>query len=397
MKILISGAGIAGPTLAYWLAHHGFTPTLVEEAPGLRRGGHIIDFWGAGYDVAERMGIASNLKAQGYPARAVKLVGRGGQRVGGFSADALEDAAGGKYVSIPRADLSREIYATVEGRVETLWGDVITALEETRDGVTATFAKNAPRKFDLVVGADGLHSNVRTLCFGPASQFENPLGYNVAAFETAGYAPREEQFYVCYTLPGVEISRFALRNNRVMFLFVFKDDRPDDPVPKDAAGQRALLRRRFAGAGWECDAILAAMESCDAIYLDRMSQVRMSPWAKGRVALVGDASFCPTPLSGEGAALSMAGAYVLAGELRRAQGDYEKAFAAYDARLRQFMTDKQENALALAASFVPPTEMAVFIRNLVTHAFFIPQVREHFLGRNLRNDLVLEDYGPAVS
>jgi 2-polyprenyl-6-methoxyphenol hydroxylase-like FAD-dependent oxidoreductase len=182
-----------------------------------------------------------------------------------------------------------------------------------------------------------------------------------------------------------------------MFLLVFSDDRPEESTPRDAAGQRALLRRRFAGAGWECDAILAAMDKSEAIYLDRMSQVRMQPWSKGRVALVGDACFCPTLLSGEGAALSMAGAYVLAGELRRANGDYAKAFAAFDVTLRDFITAKQENALALAASFVPPTEFAVFVRNLITHAFFIPQVREHFLGRNLRNELVLADCGPALT
>ncbi|MGE3303115.1 MAG: FAD-binding domain [Hyphomonadaceae bacterium] len=395
MNILISGAGIAGPTLAYWLRRHGFTPTIVEEAPGLRAGGHIIDFWGAGYDIAEKMGIAPHLKSLGYAPRAVKLVDRRGRRVGGFSAEALEEATGGKYVSVPRADLAAAVYATIAGDVETMWGDGITAVEHAGAGARVSFANAAPRTFDLVIGADGLHSAVRRLCFGEADAFEKHLGYNVAAFETAGYAPREMDYYVCYTLPGVEISRFALHGDRTMFLFVYREP-SEAPLPRDLAAQRAHLRERFTGAGWECDAILAAMDGADAIYLDRMSQVRMAPWSAGRAALVGDAAFCPTLLSGEGAALSMLGAYVLAGELARAEGDHARAFAAYEARLRAFMTAKQENALALADAFVPRTPFAIFVRNLITHAFWIPTVRERYLGRNLRNDFDLPDYETAA-
>ena len=177
MKILISGAGIAGPTLAYWLQRYGMEPTIVEEAPALRTGGYIIDFWGTGFEIADRMGLLPEILTKGYRVEEVRVVNREGQPVAGFSAESFWRAAGGRYTSLPRGDLAASIFGSIWGKIETIFGDSITKIEQSPTSVHVTFEKGSPRDFDLVVGADGLHSRVRELRFGPDSQFRKYLGY----------------------------------------------------------------------------------------------------------------------------------------------------------------------------------------------------------------------------
>jgi len=396
MRILISGLGIAGPTLAYWLSRHGFEPVIVERAPRLRTGGYIVDFWGKGYDVAERMGLLPQLEARGYFVREVRLVDGRGLRVGGFFADVFRRATGGRFVSLPRGELSAAIHGAIEGKVEILFGDSIAALDERDGGVTVRFARSSPvRDFDLVVGADGLHSQVRGLRFGAEGAFEVPLAYKVAAFEAPGYAPRDEDVYVSYSEPGRQVARFALRGDRTLFLFVFHDASPELPREDDADAQKAVLHRQFGSSGWECPRILAALDGCDEIYFDRVSQVRMESWTQGRVALVGDAAWCPSLLAGEGSALAMIGAYVLAGELRRAEGDWRAAFARYERMLRSFIAEKQGAAVRFASSFAPRSTLGIAVRNLVTRAFAVGPIADLFLGRALRDEIHLPGYEEA--
>jgi 2-polyprenyl-6-methoxyphenol hydroxylase-like FAD-dependent oxidoreductase len=393
MRILISGLGVAGPTLAYWLSRHGFEPVIVEQAPRLRVGGYIVDFWGKGYEVAERMGLLPQLEARGYFVREVRLVDGSGRRVGGFFADVFRRATDGRFVSLPRGELSAAIHGAIDGKVEILFGDSITGLDERDGGVTVRFARSSPvREFDLVVGADGLHSQVRRLRFGAEETFEVPLGYKVGAFEAQGYAPRDEDVYVSYSEPGRQVARFALRGDRTLFLFVFHDPSPELPREDDTDAQKAVLHRQFGSSGWECPRILAALDACDELYFDRVSQIRMESWTQGRVALVGDAAWCPSLLAGEGSALAMIGAYVLAGELRRAEGDWRAAFAEYERRLGSFVSEKQRAAARFATSFAPRTAFGVAVRNLVTHAFAVGPIADLFLGKALRDEIHLPDY-----
>ncbi|HTQ35873.1 MAG TPA: FAD-dependent monooxygenase, partial [Steroidobacteraceae bacterium] len=201
-SILIAGAGIAGPTLAYWLTRAGFEPVLVERAPALRSGGYVIDFWGLGYDIAEKMGLKDAVDGAGYHAREMRVVDDDGRRRTGFGTRVLDELTGGRYVTLARSELSRLIFASIGNSVETLFGDEVTALAEDGTGVMATFGKNGTRRFDLVVGADGLHSGVRALAFGPQECFETFLGYQVAAFEVPGYQPRDPGIYVLHNRPG---------------------------------------------------------------------------------------------------------------------------------------------------------------------------------------------------
>ncbi len=391
--VLISGAGIACLTLAYWLLRYGFRPTLVERAPAPRVGGYIIDFWGLGYDVAEQMGLVAGIRTRGYDIKALRLVDAHGARVGGIDAGIFRSLAGGRYVSLARGDLAALIYDAIAGRCETLFNDSIAGMEQSGDSVAVTFVQAAPRRFDLVVGADGLHSVVRELVFGREDQFERYLHYRVAAFEAPGYRPRDEDIYVSYGVPGKQVARFAMRGDRTVFLFVFATDGSDRIVPDTIAAHWEELHAAFGDAGWECPRILAALDTCDELYFDRISQIRMDAWSRRRVALIGDAAFCPSLLAGQGSAFAMIAAYVLAGELARSGGSPGKAFQRYERLLRPFITGKQRAAEGFARSFAPKTWWGLMLRNQVTRAFAIPGLAKLVLAGSVRDRLTLPDYG----
>ena len=392
MSVLISGIGIAGPTLAYWLSVYGIESTLVERAPRLRTGGYVIDFWGSGFDVAERMGLLADIRRDGYDIKELRLVNERGRRVGGFKLDAFRTATRGRYVSIPRSDLAKNIFRRIEGRCETIFGDSIKAIDQKPGGVDVTFEHAPARRFDVVIGADGLHSVVRQLTFGNEELFEKYLDLRVAAFEAAGYQPRDEDIYISHSVPAKQVGRLTLRNNRTLFLFIFTDN---DQSPVDAFDMKAhkeILRAQFGNVGWECPQILAAMESCEEIYFDRVSQIRMDTWSRGRIGLIGDAAFCPSFLAGQGSALSMVAAYVLAGELGRARHATEEALRRYEERLRAFISGKQTAAVKLAGSFAPRTPLGLFLRNQITKAFAIPSVLRWAMGSSLIDSFHLPDY-----
>jgi 2-polyprenyl-6-methoxyphenol hydroxylase-like FAD-dependent oxidoreductase len=273
MRVLISGAGIAGPTLAYWLHRYAFEPTLVERAPKLRSGGYIIDFWGVGFDIAEPMNLLPDIRRAGYLMREVRVVGDDGNRVAAFPVDSLARLANGRYISIPRGELASLIYRKIEGNVETIFNDSIASIDQKPNCVQVRFSSGGTRDFDVVIGADGLHSGVREIVFGPERQFERYLGYKVAVFEVPGYRPRDELVYVMHTEIGQQIGRFALREDRTLFFLIIAD--PEQETPHDIRAQKELLHRRFGNSGWESSEILDALDAASDLYFDRVSQVRM--------------------------------------------------------------------------------------------------------------------------
>lgn len=386
MQVLIVGAGIAGPALAYWLQRLGHQPTVVEWAPELRRGGYLVDFWGAGFDVAERMGIVPELRRRGYRLREARAVGRDGRRIASFEPSAFV-GSGDRYVTLARADLASAVYGALDGRVETVFGDTVDAIEDDGDRVRVTFRSGNRRAFDLVVGADGLHSRVRLLAFGPQERYEHHLGIVVAAFDVAGYRPRDELVAVMHADVGFQLLRLSLREDVTLFLVTLRDG---GGVPLDSPGeQQALLRRKLGDAGWETPAILDAMAQARTFYFDRVSQVRMPSWSRGRVALVGDAASCPSLLAGQGSALAMVGAYVLAVELARSGGDHAAAFARYQARLAPLLRSKQDAAGGLRLAFAPRGRVQLAVRNTVIRMLGLPRIPDLVMGRSLRDAVEL--------
>jgi 2-polyprenyl-6-methoxyphenol hydroxylase-like FAD-dependent oxidoreductase len=393
MRIAINGAGIAGPTLAYWLRESGHEVLLIEESPQLRSGGYVIDFWGVGYDIAEKMGLVPRIRELGYQVKEVRFVDRHGRKRGGFSVDVIGRMTNGRFTSLRRSDLAATIYCALDGKVETIFGDSVARIKDEGNGVRVSFEHASPRAVDLVIGADGLHSRVRQLAFGPEAGFEVSLGYHVAAFEVEGYRPRDALVYVSHGVPGRQISRFAMRHDTTLFLFVFRDEYLTSARPASESEYKSVLTSVFADVGWECPQILAAMAHINGIYFDRVSQIRVDRWTKGRTALIGDAAACVSLLAGEGTGLAMAEAYVLAGELRACGGDHSAAFARYQERMMPFLKHKQESAAQFASSFTPKSAFGLTFRNLVTRLLRLPLVADYFIGRGLRDDIKLPDYG----
>ena len=363
---LISGAGIAGPTLSYWLARAGWKPTIIESAPSIRTGGYVIDFWGLGYDIADRMELCRDLDRLGYHMREMRIADDEGRRKTGFSTNVFREITGGRFVTVRRSDLARLLLEKARPVTEMIFNEQIASLEQDQHGVDVTFKRGHPRRFDLVIGADGLHSNVRNLVFGPQEQFERSLGYTVAAFESLGYRPRDEDIYVTHNEPGCMLGRMALRDDRTLFLFVFADSAIEPRSANDLAAQKVLLRKRFGGGAWEKSRILDELDRAEDLYFDRVSQIDIRSWSQGRIALVGDAAFCVSLMAGQGSALGMTAAYVLAGELahsgRRSCAD---AFHRYESLLRPYIESKQRAAKRFSGVFAPRTSLGLLFRDLV--------------------------------
>ena len=389
---LISGIGIGGPTLAFWLQAAGFEPTLIEHAPALRTGGYVIDFWGLGYEIAERMGLASDIERVGYHMREMRIVDDRGRRTAGFGTRVFGELTGGRFVTLGRSDLSRLLFEKIGRTTEVIFGNEIVGLQEDADSVQVQFKSGSERRFDLVIGADGLHSTVRRLAFGPQDLFEKHLGYVVAAFEVRGYRPRDEDIYVIFGQPGRMLARFALHEDRTLFLFVFAADvYPPKPM-NNLSERKKMLHERFGADKWESRCILDELDRAPDLYFDRVSQIKMNSWSKGRVALVGDAAFCASLMAGQGSALAMTAAYVLAGELANASGRHEAAFCKYEGLLRAYIGSKQAGAERFSAAFAPKSRWGLFLRNQVIRACAIPGLARLAFDRDIIDTLQLPDY-----
>lgn len=384
--VAICGAGIAGSTLAYWLSEYGYEPTLIEKAPSPRTGGYLIDFWGGGYQIAQRMGLGGELRSAGYYVEQLRLTDRRNRTVGGFSLDPLRRALGGELVTLPRGDLASMLYHRIADRAEMLFGDSIGALEPTAAGTRVTLDSGQARTFDLVVGADGIHSRVRDLVFGPQSAFERDLGYRVLAFETDSGAWPDGSQYVAFNAPGRMVARFAMSESRTLILMVFSRSHPD---PRDVSQAKTAARRIFGDAGWDCPQILQAMDRAEDVYFDRVCQIAMSSWSHDRVVLIGDAAAAVSLLAGEGAGLAMMEAYVLADELRRADGDHQLTFGRYERRLRPFVGRKQRMARRFATVFAPRTAPGLWVRNQASKLLTVPGVTEWLARQGLGDDIEL--------
>lgn len=390
-NILISGAGIAGTALAFWLKRFGFNPTIVEQAPKLRQGGYAIDFWGAGFDVAERMGIVSELDKADLGITEVSLVDENGKRKGGLNYLKLKELMKGRAFTLLRSDLAKVIYNRLDKDIQIIFGDTIDKIEAHSDEITVSFHNGSTRNFDLVIGADGLHSNVRNLVFGGEMQFEKYYGYYTSSY-TIEDSIYDGKAFQTYNVPGKQAAVYSTNEGKTTTFFIFTSPQKLPYLHQDIDAQKQILRNEFENAGWKCADLLSKIDTAPDFYFDVVSQIQMDYWSKDRVTLVGDACYCPSLLSGQGSTLAMVGSYILAGELKEANGNYKVAFAEYENIFKPFIEDKQRIAKGFAKSFVPKSKLGIWIRNVVVRLMFFPFISKLFIKQFSDDKLKLKRY-----
>lgn len=397
-NILISGAGIAGPSVAYWLTRYGFSPTVVEQAPEPRKGGYLIDFRGTGIEVAERMSIMPRVRTEQWHPREMLFVGPSNDVIGRVDIGRLFretfDDPRRAQTQIMRSKLARILYDKSRNDVEYLFGDSIHSLSEDAQGVDVTFEVGRARRFDLVVGADGIHSRVRSLTFGEEARLSQYLGFHQAAF-LMPYDGKDGTI-LNYTEPGRFAALWCFPENTALATFVFKHSERLASRDQDAPTQKRLFAEAFGGFRWETmPRILEEMHKTDDFFFDSVDLIRLGRWSRGRVVLVGDAGH-PTPLTAWGVSLALVGAYVLAGELQGARGNYAAAFDAYERELKTFVEKKTNEARRMALRLVPGSATALWLRNQVLKLLSIPGISRlaarMTYGKMFRESFALKTY-----
>ena len=376
LRVLVSGASIAGPSLAYWLDRYGCDVTIVEKAPEVRPGGQAIDFKGPIHlTVLRQMGILEAIQAASIPSEDGLIINSRGRKIGSSPGAFI-----GGDINIPRGEVARILYERTRDTCEYVFGDSITSLTQTANGVDVTFARRSDHTFDLVFGADGMHSNVRRLAFGPETDYVDYLGYYYAL---ADIGTGDEQ--VMYSEPGRTV---ILGGPKASAFFVFAS--PELPSVRDDVDlQKQQLVDAFRGGRWRIPELLDAIADADDFYLDSISRATVDHYSDGRVAILGDAAW-GNALGGFGTGLAIVGAFVLAGELQRADGDHHTAFPTFDATYRNYasVSEKINGGRLLA----PRTRRGILLRNTAMTAMsvFTPLIR--IADRPARNNLRLENY-----
>jgi 2-polyprenyl-6-methoxyphenol hydroxylase-like FAD-dependent oxidoreductase len=347
--------------MAFWLAKYGFSVTVVERAPALRLGGQNIDVNGPARKVVRKMGIEAAILAQNTTEVGLQIIGQDGEVAGEFPKDA--SLTGTRELEILRGDLVKILYDCSKEHVDYRFGDSITALEQHPDDVSVTFASGKTETFHLVIAADGVRSKTRQLMFGDEPQFKS-LGLYVS-YMTIPRQENDNDWWRWYTAVDRRVLMLRPDNKGTIRASVaFLEDDSETYEKRPTNEQKDVLKAKLAGAGWEADRIRQAIDGTDDLYLDKAGQIKAPRWSAGRVAMIGDAAYCPTPISGKGTTLAIVGAYVLAGELSRHER-HEDAFAAYEKLMRPYVDEVQKLPPGTPKLVYPETKFGVSVLNTV--------------------------------
>ncbi|WP_069165615.1 FAD-dependent monooxygenase [Nocardia altamirensis] len=344
-RVLISGGGIGGNAVALQLLRAGIRATVAERTAAPRPGGQAVDLRGPSVEVAERMGLMPGIRKRQLDERGMKFVDAAGRDVVRMPAEMFDGKGHIADIEITRGDLNQVLLDVLaaEGGVDYRYGEWITALEQDDTGVDVTFASGSTERFDIVIGADGLHSATRRLAFGPEEQFATYLGGYMSFFTVPTPEDLEPHWFTMHSVVGA--TNIGLRPDAdpttAKALVTIRTE-ADPALRRDVAAQQALIRQRLADAGWEAGRILDAMNESADFYFDELARIDMPTWVHGRVALLGDAGYCGSPLGGQGTSMALIGAYVLAGEIAAHAADPERALPRYEEVLRPFVAKAQE-------------------------------------------------------
>lgn len=360
-RALISGASVAGPVLAYWLNRFGFRPTVVEHTAELRfgRGGHAVDLFGPALQIIEWMGALAQVQDARTRTETISFL-REGRRPVDIPAELMSEGVSERHVEIMRGDLAKIIYDAGGNDIEYLFGNSIRTLQETEQAIEVSFQHGAPQTFDLVIGADGLHSITRRLAFGDEHQFLHFLGGYLAVFTVPNYLDLHQQM-----LGIAEVGRTAAiypvhETGQARVLLLWRTRTPHDYDRHDLTAQRRLIHSLYGDMGWELPRLLTKLDKADDLYLDSISTIVMDTWTRGRVTLVGDAGYSPGPAVGGGTSLAVVGAYVLASELAASSGDHVRGLAAYEQALRPAVRHSQTIGPAVLKTLIPRSRLQVW-------------------------------------
>lgn len=370
-RVLISGASFAGLATAYGMRRLGYEVTVVETAKALRRGGTAVNIEGPTVDVVARMGILEAIRANRLNLERWEYKNADDVTEGFFIRTQKGEPPPENDIEIERDVLLDLLFDLVEADVEFVFDDSITSLRETAAGMRATFRAGAPRTFALVFGCDGLHSTVRKLWFGPESDYVHFLEqyFAISIIDKSLIEPNTGQMF---NVPckGVMLNAYKTKTD-IVLSFVSEREIPYDY--RNEAEQRQIIADQFRGVGWRTPELLEELRTANNFYFDKLCQVRMPEWTKGRVALVGDAGYCASPAAGKGGSLALDGAAALAQAFEHHPTNVALAFAEYNTSFRPYLEQVQAEAVRFGLEGIcPRTEEAIRKRNTMEHNPFAP-------------------------
>ncbi|WP_028782247.1 FAD-dependent monooxygenase [Thalassobacillus devorans] len=383
MEVLIVGAGIAGLTLADQLEQQGYSVLMVEQAPGPRTEGYMMDFFGAGYDVAERIGLLPDLESIHYPIESLNTIRPDGTTKYSLRYKDVRALLNNRHYNFMRGDLERVLLERVKDRIQIRYRTTVTSIKQDNSMVHVELSDETTVDVNLLVGADGIRSKVRSMAFGEPDQFIRFMGYNTAAFTF----PRTSAFKSVYSFdnlakPKRQVTLYPIAENRMAAFFLFNKERASGRITREQAIEE--LYARYGDMEWVVPDVLREANNASDFYYDDVSQVEMSRWVKGRIALVGDACQCVSLVAGQGASLAMAGAYTLAYCLRKSKGNLIRGLADYEEIMVPQVTKVQSSARKFASFYFPETRSQLYVRDLIMRVSVLPVIRNFINFKSIR-------------